>query len=55
MMPDLHHSDYSMTMYALPESTKKRSLKQVPGPPKIRHHSAGLVLNNDVTSLHARI
>ena len=27
MMPEWHHSDFSRTMYALPESTKKKSLK----------------------------
>ena len=27
MMPGWHHSDFSRTMYALPESTKKKSLK----------------------------
>ena len=27
MMPEWHHSDFLRTMYALPESTKKKSLK----------------------------
>ena len=27
MMPEWHHSDFSRTIYALPESTKKKSLK----------------------------
>ena len=30
-----------MTMYVLPESTKKKK-NQVPGPPKIRPNTAGL-------------
>ena len=40
MMPERHHSDYSRTMYALPELIKK--INQVPGPPTIRSNSAAL-------------
>ena len=43
MMPEWHHLDLLRTMYVLPESTKKKLLNQVPGPPKIHPNSAGLV------------
>ena len=33
MMPEWHHSDFSRTMCALPESTKKKSLKSSSRPP----------------------
>ena len=33
-----------MTMYAIPEPTKKKKENQVSGPPKIRPNSAGLSL-----------
>ena len=45
MMPEWHHSDFSRSMYVLPESTKKKLYNQVPGPPKIRPNSAGLLFS----------
>ena len=43
-MPEWHHSDFSRTIYALPESTKKKVKNQVTGPPKIRTNSTGLIM-----------
>ena len=45
MMPEWHHSNFSRAIYALPESTKKKVLNQVPGPPKTRPNSAGLIFS----------